>query len=45
MIVQSERHPSYLEKRIELFLASMEDHIVKMSEEEFEKHKSALIDR
>ncbi len=45
VIVQSERHPAYLEGRIEKFLASMEEHIQNMSEEDFEKHRAALIDR
>ncbi len=45
VIVQSDRHPAYLDERIEHFLSSMEEHLVNMSEEEFDKHKSALIDR
>ncbi len=45
VIVQSERHPVYLNGRIEAFLASMESFIEEMSEEEFEKNKSALEDK
>ncbi|KAJ2938649.1 hypothetical protein O0L34_g11977 [Tuta absoluta] len=42
VIVQSDRHPEYLETRIEAFLAHFEDHLQKMSEEEFLKHRSAV---
>ncbi|XP_063697164.1 insulin-degrading enzyme [Culicoides brevitarsis] len=42
IIVQSNRHPAYVEERIETFLTSMKAQIEKMSDEEFEKHKTAL---
>ncbi|KAF1343553.1 STE23-like protein [Delphinella strobiligena] len=43
IIIQSERHPDYLEKRIELFLHKLGKQIEEMSEEEFEKNKGAVI--
>lgn len=42
IIVQSNRHPAYVEERIETFLTSMKSQVESMSNEEFEKHKSAL---
>jgi insulysin len=45
VIVQSERHPEYLDDRIEAFLHSMEEHLEKMDEDEFERNKTALADR
>ncbi|KAI5632332.1 peptidase M16 domain-containing protein [Phthorimaea operculella] len=42
VIVQSDRHPHYLETRIEAFLAQTEDYLNKMSDEEFLKHRSSL---
>ncbi|KAJ9600258.1 hypothetical protein L9F63_009434, partial [Diploptera punctata] len=42
VIVQSDRHPSYVDQRVEAFLAKMEDYIEDMSAEEFERHKEAL---
>jgi len=42
VIVQSERHPSYVDQRVEAFLAKMEGYIADMVPEEFEKHKEAL---
>ncbi|XP_021926557.1 insulin-degrading enzyme isoform X2 [Zootermopsis nevadensis] len=42
VIVQSERHPSYVDQRVEAFLAKMEEYIVDMTSEEFERHKEAL---
>ncbi|KAL6438860.1 hypothetical protein ACFW04_003738 [Cataglyphis niger] len=42
VIVQSDKHPQYVEKRIDLFMDSMLDHISTMSEEQFEKYKKAL---
>jgi len=39
VIVQSERHPSYVDQRVEAFLAKMDGYIVDMATEEFEKHK------
>jgi len=41
-IVQSDRHPEYLDTRIERFLASLEDTLDKMEEEEFTTHVEAL---
>ncbi|KAM0735141.1 Insulin-degrading enzyme [Formica fusca] len=42
VIVQSDKHPQYVEKRIGLFMDSMLEHISTMSEEQFEKYKKAL---
>lgn len=42
VIVQSERHPSYVDQRVEAFLTKMEGYIADMTPEEFEKHKEAL---
>lgn len=42
IIVQSDRHPQYLEQRINLFLESMLEHVSNMSEEEFNRHKESL---
>ncbi|KAL4232280.1 hypothetical protein ACF0H5_009851 [Mactra antiquata] len=42
IIVQSDRTPEYLESRIEAFLNSTKDLIEKMTDEEFQKHVSAL---
>ncbi|PSN57801.1 Insulin-degrading enzyme [Blattella germanica] len=42
VIVQSDRHPSYVDQRVEAFLSKMEDYIGNMSSEEFERHKEAL---
>lgn len=41
IIVQSDRHPNYLDSRIEAFLDSMLTHIIEMSEEDFVKHREA----
>lgn len=45
VIVQSDRHPDYLDSRIEAFLHSMDDHLEKMSADEFERNKTALADK
>lgn len=45
MIVQSDKHPSYVDDRVEDFLAKMYDYIKEMSEEEFSRHKEALAAR
>ena len=45
VIIQSERHPNYLDSRIETFLESMVDHIENMSEKDFEQNKTALAER
>ncbi|XP_012261292.2 insulin-degrading enzyme isoform X2 [Athalia rosae] len=42
VIVQSDKHPQYVEQRIEAFLNSMPGQLVDMSEEEFLRHKDAL---
>ena len=42
VIVQSDRHPDYLDQRIETFLASLEDKLEKMEEAEFLQHVEAL---
>ncbi|XP_046427439.1 insulin-degrading enzyme isoform X1 [Neodiprion fabricii] len=42
IIVQSDKHPQYVEQRIEAFLQSMLGQLVDMSEEEFHRHKEAL---
>ncbi|XP_069679683.1 insulin-degrading enzyme isoform X2 [Periplaneta americana] len=42
VIVQSDRHPSYVDQRVEAFLAKMEDYISEMTSEEFDRHKEAL---
>ncbi|XP_039761918.1 insulin-degrading enzyme [Pararge aegeria] len=41
-IVQSDRHPAYLEERIEKFIEGSQDYLEKMTEEEFLKHRAAL---
>lgn len=43
IIIQSERDPEYLEKRIEVFLNKFGKQISDMGEEEFEKAKAAVI--
>ncbi|XP_058058342.1 insulin-degrading enzyme [Anopheles bellator] len=42
IIVQSQRHPLYVEKRIENFLNSMLNHLEKLTEPEFNRNKEAL---
>ncbi|XP_011877957.1 PREDICTED: insulin-degrading enzyme isoform X2 [Vollenhovia emeryi] len=42
IVVQSDKHPQYVEKRIDSFLDSMLEHISTMPEEQFEEHKKAL---
>ncbi|KAG5318579.1 IDE enzyme, partial [Pseudoatta argentina] len=42
IIVQSDKHSQYVEKRINLFLDSMLNHISTMTEEQFEENKKAL---
>ncbi|KAL3863624.1 hypothetical protein ACJMK2_005374 [Sinanodonta woodiana] len=42
VIVQSDYTPDYVEGRVEAFLASMNDYIGKLTEEEFQKHVAAL---
>ena len=43
ILVQSERDPTYVETRIEAFLDWLKEHIETMSEEDFGKHRQALI--
>ncbi|KYM97128.1 Insulin-degrading enzyme [Cyphomyrmex costatus] len=42
IIVQSDKHPQYVEKRINLFLDYMLNRISTLTEEQFEKYKKAL---
>lgn len=42
-LVQSERDPAYVETRIEALLDHLKEHIEKLEDEEFEKHRAALI--
>ncbi|XP_048003633.1 insulin-degrading enzyme isoform X2 [Leguminivora glycinivorella] len=42
VIIQSDRHPAYLEQRIESFLKEHKDYLEAMPEEEFIKHRAAL---
>ncbi|KAK9703223.1 Insulinase (Peptidase family M16) [Popillia japonica] len=42
IIIQSEKHPRYVDERIETFLQDMLHYITDMPEEEFTKHKEAL---
>lgn len=42
VIVQSTKHPSFVEEKIEEFLENMVSKIKEMPDEEFEKHKDAL---
>ena len=45
IIVQSEKSPVFLETRIEAFLDYFKEFLEAMSEEEFEKHKQAVIQK
>ncbi|KAI5707248.1 hypothetical protein M8J75_016018 [Diaphorina citri] len=42
IIVQSDKHPLFVDSRIEAFLAQMKDLISNMPDEEFQSHKEAL---
>ncbi|XP_043685976.1 insulin-degrading enzyme isoform X1 [Vespula pensylvanica] len=42
VIIQSDKHPKYVEKRIDEFMNTMLNHITTMSEEEFNRHKESL---
>ncbi|XP_066145097.1 insulin-degrading enzyme isoform X3 [Euwallacea fornicatus] len=42
IIVQSDRHPAFLNERIEEFLNSMKEYLDDMSDEEFLRHREAL---
>ncbi|KYQ54449.1 Insulin-degrading enzyme, partial [Trachymyrmex zeteki] len=43
IFVQSDEHPQYVEKRINLFLDSMLNHISTMTEEQFEENKKTTL--
>lgn len=45
VLVQSERDPVYVETRIESFLAGLKDIIANMTDDEFDRHRQALIDK
>ncbi|XP_058795185.1 insulin-degrading enzyme isoform X2 [Phymastichus coffea] len=42
VIVQSNKHPQYVEERINAFMESMQEYIENMSEEDFNMHKESL---
>ena len=42
VLIMSDKHPSYLDERIELFLETMEKNMEELSEEAYEKHRSAV---
>ncbi|CAG9574977.1 unnamed protein product [Danaus chrysippus] len=42
VIVQSDRHPAYLEDRIENFIQGSQEYLENMTDEEFMKHRSSL---
>ncbi|KAL1122673.1 hypothetical protein AAG570_003000, partial [Ranatra chinensis] len=42
LIVQSDRHPVYIDQRVEIFLSSMRDYLNDLQDDEFERHKEAL---
>lgn len=42
IIVQSDRHPSYVDERVEDFLRKMYEYLHDMGEEEFVRHKEAV---
>ncbi|CAH2101005.1 unnamed protein product [Euphydryas editha] len=42
IIVQSDRHPEYLEERIENYIKGIEEHLKNMSEEEFLRNRAAV---
>jgi len=45
VLIQSERPPTYLETRIDAFLAKFKNDLAEMSQEDFDKHKRSLIAR
>lgn len=45
ILVQSERSAAYLESRIEAFLESFKTTLDEMSDEEFQRHVTSLIDK
>jgi insulysin len=44
-LVQSDRHPVFVESRIDSFLTALEDILSKMTEEEFVQHRTAVFVR
>ncbi|XP_011312074.1 insulin-degrading enzyme, partial [Fopius arisanus] len=42
VIVQSDRHPQYVEERIDAFMESMLERLVDMPDDEFNRHKTSL---
>ena len=45
VLIQSEKSPEYLEKRIDHFLRSFKTSLLNMSDEEFESHKRSIINK
>jgi insulysin len=45
ILIQSERHPDYLEQRIDAFLLKFGEDLAKMSNEAFEGHRRSLINK
>ncbi|KAF2403106.1 a-pheromone processing metallopeptidase Ste23 [Trichodelitschia bisporula] len=45
VLVQSEKHPKYLEGRIDAFLAALGKQLKEMTPEKFQKHKTSLINK
>jgi len=45
VIVQGDKHPKYLDSRIEAFLHKMGEHLEELSEEDFLKHRESLATR
>ncbi|KAF2140293.1 uncharacterized protein K452DRAFT_230558 [Aplosporella prunicola CBS 121167] len=45
ILIQSEKSPDYLEKRIDNFLINFGKNLEKMSDDEFEAHKKSVINR
>jgi insulysin len=43
ILIQSEKSPGFVETRIESFIDSLQDRLNQMTEEEFGKHKKALV--
>ena len=45
VLIQSEKSPEYLEKRIDAFLINLEKSIEAMTDSEFESHKTSIINK
>uniref|UniRef100_A0A646QDK3 Insulin-degrading enzyme n=1 Tax=Hemiscolopendra marginata TaxID=943146 RepID=A0A646QDK3_9MYRI len=43
VVVQSDRNPDYLNERIEAFLLKMKNYMNEMTEDQFQKHREALV--